>query len=32
MVEGLDEAEVNAALDAYPDGSAGKGVVVHPNA
>ena len=32
FVEGLNEREVNAALDAYRDGSAGKGVVVHPNA
>ena len=32
FVEGLNEREVNAALDAYRDGTAGKGVVVHPNA
>lgn len=32
IVKGLDEGEVNGGLDAYRDQSAGKGVVVHPNA
>ncbi len=30
--DGMDERELNAALDGYGDGSGGKGMVVHPNA